>query len=329
MPVSLAYPTARADRDAYVLDRRPPKSPRDPWTSPDPPVEDELAADGSLARTATIFLTGRECPWRCVMCDLWRHTIAGDTPPGAIPAQINDARLRLNQPSATQLKLYNASSFFDPRAVPEADYPAIAAALDGLSLVIVESHPALVGRCVDRWLDATASASVAPPGLEVAMGLETAHPGALERLNKRMTVGQFAAAAGALLRRGIAVRAFVLLAPPFVAPDQQLPWLLASVDVAFDAGASVVSMIPTRGGNGAMEALESAGSFRRPTLDEIERGFDAVLTASGDRGRLFVDLWDLERLSTCTRCFGARRQRLDEMNRRQRVLSPVPCQHAP
>ena len=50
------------------------------------------------------------------------------------------------------MKLYNAGSFFDPRAVPEADYDDVAAALAGLSRVIVESHPALVGPRVDRLL---------------------------------------------------------------------------------------------------------------------------------------------------------------------------------
>ena len=39
----------------------------------------------------TIFLAGRECPWRCVMCDLWRETTEADTPPGAIPHQIEAA----------------------------------------------------------------------------------------------------------------------------------------------------------------------------------------------------------------------------------------------
>ena len=54
------------------------------------------------------------------------------------------------------MKLYNAGSFFDPRAVPDADYDGVAAALAGLSRVIVESHPALVGPRVDRLLDALA-----------------------------------------------------------------------------------------------------------------------------------------------------------------------------
>ena len=50
--------------------------------------------DGVIAESATVFLTGRECPWRCVMCDLWRHTTTADTPPGAIAAQIGGGRDR-------------------------------------------------------------------------------------------------------------------------------------------------------------------------------------------------------------------------------------------
>ena len=29
---------------------------------------------GGRARMATVLLTGRECPWRCAMCDLWTYT---------------------------------------------------------------------------------------------------------------------------------------------------------------------------------------------------------------------------------------------------------------
>ena len=153
--------------------------------------------------TATVFLTGRECPWRCTMCDLWQHTTVADTPPGAIPAQIAAARTELARSArgVTCLKLYNAGSFFDPRAVPQADYDAIAAQLAGLPHVIVESHPALIGAGLDRFLDALARARPAAanaPRLEVAMGLESAHPGVLDRLNKGLTLDGFAAASAAL-----------------------------------------------------------------------------------------------------------------------------------
>jgi hypothetical protein len=38
-------------------------------------VEDERDEDGHPVRMATVLLTGRECPWRCAMCDLWAYTI--------------------------------------------------------------------------------------------------------------------------------------------------------------------------------------------------------------------------------------------------------------
>ena len=71
-----------------MLDRREPRPVHDPWRYQDVLVEEERAGDGRLVQVATIFLTGRECPWRCVMCDLGRYTTPGDTPPGAIPAQV-------------------------------------------------------------------------------------------------------------------------------------------------------------------------------------------------------------------------------------------------
>ena len=157
------------------------------------------------------------------------------------------------------------------------------------------------------------------------MGLETVHADALERLNKRMTIDQFAGAADALRRRGILVRVFLLMAPPFVPADEQREWLLRSVDAAFDCGASVVTLIPTRTGNGALEELWANGFFRQPTLDDVEQSVDAALEASRGRGRLFVDVWDLDRFAQCRECLNARRDRLHRMNLEQRILPPIVC----
>src|ERR1700750_64874 len=81
------YPKSGAARDRFVLDRRRARAEHDPWRYQDVLVEEERAADGHPARTATVFLTGRECPWRCVMCDLLRYTTEADTPAGANPPQ--------------------------------------------------------------------------------------------------------------------------------------------------------------------------------------------------------------------------------------------------
>ncbi len=290
-------------------------------------MEDERAADGTIVRVATVFLTGSECPWRCVMCDLWQHTVAGDTPPGALAAQLDSALAALDAegPRPAHAKLYNAANFFDPRAVPEGDYAAIAVRLTGFRRVIVESHPATVGVRVSRFTDALARAAgvTDAPAVEVAMGLETAHEEALGRLNKGFTLRQFAHAADRLRRLGAGLRAFVLVGVPFVPHDEQQDWLARSVAFAFDCGASVVSLIPTRPGNGALEAL-GAGVFIGPALSDLESALAATLP--GAAGRVFADLWDLQRFSDCCRCFDARRERLRLMNLEQRVRPPVCCE---
>ena len=138
---------------------------------------------GGVEPVATVFLTNKECPFRCVMCDLWRNTLTETVPVGAIPAQIDHALLQL--PPAKQLKLYNSGSFFDPHAIPPQDYGAIAERANRFDRLIVENHPALTGDGCLRFRDMLRGR------LEVAMGLETAHPEVLAKLNKRMTLDQF------------------------------------------------------------------------------------------------------------------------------------------
>ncbi len=321
-------PAAPLDRDRFVVARRPPRPRHDPWRPHGVVVEDERAADGSSATTATVFLTGRECPWRCVMCDLWRFTTETATPAGAIPSQIRTA-LSAHRPPV--VKLYNAGSFFDPRAVPPGDYDAIADALGKVDRVIVESHPSLVGARTWHFQEMLAGRRAAhgsgPETLEVAVGLETVHPEALEHLNKKMTVDDFRRAADRLAAHGVALRVFLLVSPPFVAAGEQDEWLARSVDAAIAAGATAISLIPTRSGNGAMEAIAADGYFDPPTLADLERSVDLALDRPRAAGvRIFADLWDLDRFSRCPACFDARRRRLHQTNREQRRLPAVACQ---
>lgn len=330
MPV---HPAGRTDRDRFVLERRPARAIHDPWRSQGLVVEDERTSGGAVARVATVFITGRECPWRCLMCDLWQFTTVDDSPEGAVAAQVADARARIDarHRDVTQLKLYNAGSFFDPRAVPESDHDAIAAAIAGLDRVIVESHPALVGARTARWLDAMhrhAGSSRTPPALEVAMGLETAHPEALDKLNKRMTLDDFAAAAGRLAAMGASLRVFLLAPPPFVPQHEYETWLLRSIAFAWNCGATVVSLVPTRTGNGALDALAARGDFVPPTLAHLERSLDTALSRPRPAGaRVFADTWDLARFATCAYCLDARHARLAAVNLRQTVEPPVTCAH--
>jgi archaeosine synthase beta-subunit len=293
-----AYPDPPAARDRFIMDLRGPRPEHDPWRYQGVLVEDEPTERGDVARVGTIFLTGRECPWRCAMCDLWRYTTRGDTPAGAIPAQIRTARQvwRSAGEAVTRLKLYNASNFFDPRAVPIGDYGEIGAAIDDVDIeqVIVESHPSLIGERVVQFLSALGGRR-----LEVAMGLETVHPVALDALNKRMTMDGFASAADALRRMGVSLRVFVLIAPPFVPREEQDRWLLASVAFAEACGAAVISLIPTRSGNGTMEALAAQELFQEPTAADVKRSWELVVASrqspvtSQSSVRILLDPWAL------------------------------------
>jgi uncharacterized Fe-S cluster-containing MiaB family protein len=363
--VNTAYPDAIALRDRWILARRAARNSLDPRLPYAFHSEEERAASGEVVSVATIFLTNRECPWRCLMCDLWQNTLTETVPIGAIPAQIDFALEALRAPAAVaeqaresqgtgrlmhQIKLYNSGSFFDSRAIPIEDHPAIAARVQSFERVIIECHPSLIGEAAVRFrnllggqasslspsfsagqpsrLPPVFSASPSPlppslPTLEIAMGLETAHAEVLEKLNKRMTLDQFRHAAAFLRDNGIALRTFILIKPPFLNEAEALHWAMRSLDFAFDCGATAASLIPTRPGNGAMEALMSRGDFSPPRLATLEAV--AEYGVSLRRGRVFADLWDLERFSDCAFCFPARRARLLEMNLRQWAPPAVRC----
>lgn len=306
------------DLTAWTVAQRGPKAAADAFQPQGFFLERELSAEGIIVESACVLLTNRECPWRCLMCDLWRHTLDRTVPPGAIPAQVEYALSALGA-RPPQVKLYNSGSFFDPAAIPVGDYPAIAERIRFARNVVVECHPRLIGEKVLRFRDLVSAR------LEVAMGLETIHPGVLPRLNKRFTPDHFAAASSFLMRQGVAIRTFLLVQPPFLGEEESLEWALRSTQFALSCGAGVVTLIPTRAGNGAMDSLLKTGDFTPPALRTIERTADLVLGQCRAKGRVFLDLWDLERFSDCPACFAQRRERLESMNSVQEVLPPVSC----
>ena len=321
------YPESPGERDRWVVARRPEQArasldPLRPWAFF---VEEERSKEGIVLPVATVFLTNRECPWRCLMCDLWKNTLTESVPAGAIPAQIDHALSQLALwplHPARQIKLYNSGSFFDPKAIPVGDYQAIADRMIPFERVIVENHPALVGDSCLRFRD------MLQAPLEVAMGLETVHPEILPRLNKRMSLEQFAAASDLLRSHTIDLRVFILVKPPFMAEEEACEWAARSVDFAFDCGATAITLIPTRAGNGAMDDLANDHQFSPPRLQTLEDSFDYGLGLH--RGRVFVDLWDVKlgdvkADGNCPSCFGDRVARLRKMNFVQTVLPSVPC----
>lgn len=284
--------------------------------------EDETAAPGVAVTARVMLLTGGECRFTCSMCDLWKHTLSTATPAGILQQQIQRG---LEQPADEAkhprwIKLYNGSNFFDSRSVPREDLPEIAALVAGFERVVVENHPRLCSEAVPAFRDQLSGQ------LEVAMGLETAHPQALAALNKQMTLDDVAGVCERLAGWGVDARAFVLLGVPGVAPDDAVDWCLRSVAFARGCGIRHVSVVPLRSGNGWIDQQLTVGSLRLPTAADLEAVADAALQDSPEEALTMetvvtVDLWDFPKLvGSCNTCRSVRQQRLAAMNLAQRRL---------
>ena len=278
-------------------------------------VEKERTPSGTVEDVATIFLTNRECPFHCLMCDLWKNTTDKSVPQGAIPAQIEWALN--NMPSAKNLKLYNSGSFFDKKAVPEKDYQKIASLISSYETVIVESHPVFINEDCLRFRDMIKS------DLQIAIGLETVNPEVLRKLNKKMNLEDFTSSVSFLMDHDIFTRAFILLRPPFLSESEGVFWAERSLDFAFNAGVECCVIIPVRAGNGAMDKLIEKGTFAMPDIRSLEMVLEYGIEQQ--TGRVFADVWDLKLFSKCDRCLDGRIKRLTKMNLGQKYISPIKC----
>ena len=280
-------------------------------------LEEERRPGGKIERALTVFLTGAECPFTCSFCDLWQWTLDGPTPPGALTRQLERVLQALDRPVPDRLKLYNASNFFDQRSVPPEDALGIARLAAPFATITVESHANTIG---PRTLEFAREIS---GRLEVAVGLETIHPAAAAQLNKRLDLARFDSASRFLSDNGIDLRVFVLLGAPFVPAAEGVAWTVRTVEYAAERGASVVSIIPVRGGNGEMERLQALGHFTPPTFSELEESLDLSMQFTSTV--VTADLWDVDRLPACQHCRAERVERMRRVNVSGRAEPRISC----
>ena len=301
--------------DRWIVSNRGRKNSVDPQKPYAWLVEKERTISGEIEDIAIIFLTNRECPFRCLMCDLWKNTTDESVPAGAIPNQIEWALNHL--PDVKHLKLYNSGSFFDGRAIPEEDYKRIASLVSSFETVIVESHPRLINEKCLIFRD------MLKPDLQIALGLETVHPEILKKLNKQMILEDFRNSVSYLTQHGILSRAFVLLRPPFLSESEGIYWAERSIDFAFSAGVECCTVIPVRADNGAMDLLMEKGDFSLPDIHSLETVLEYGIGLNA--GRVFADVWDLGLFSSCKKCIDQRTNRLITMNLSQKIISRIKC----
>ena len=301
--------------DQWIVSNRGSKNPVDPQKPYAWLIEKERTISGEIENTAIIFLTNRECPFHCLMCDLWKNTTDESVALGAIPNQIEWALEQM--PDVKHLKLYNSGSFFDGRAIPQKNYKKIASLVKNFETVIVESHPKLINeKCLDFR-------DMLKPELQVALGLETVHPEILRKLNKQMTSDDFKNSVSYLTHHGIRSRAFILLRPPFLSESDGIYWAEQSINFAFRAGVECCIVIPVRAGNGAIDFLMKKADFNLPDIHSLETVLEYGISLNA--GRVFADVWNLSQFSSCNKCIDQRTIRLIDMNLSQGIATPVEC----
>lgn len=281
-------------------------------------AEQELGPDGTLLDTATILIANRECPFRCIYCDLWKHTLDEPTPRGAVPQQIETAFETLGRSDFEQIKLYNAGNWFDAKAIPVEDHAAIAGLLKDTKRVIIENHPKL---CDQRVL---AFRAMLTAQLEIAVGVETIDQSIMARLDKSMSVDDAEQAIRFLRQNNIAVRPFLLFPPPFLVDkgegDAIVEHGLNCLQWCFDRDATAAVLIPLRADDGIMPALVAAGDARTPTLEQLETVAAAASSHTRQPGqRVFIDTWDAARLFVDQPQVAQRVARLERFNATQEL----------
>jgi archaeosine synthase beta-subunit len=301
--------------DKWIVSNRGKKNPVDPQKPYNWLVEKERTVVGEIEDTGIIFLSNPECPFHCLMCDLWKNTTDMPIAPGMIPTQIEWALEQM--PKVKHLKLYNSGSFFDKRTIPVEDYQRIASVLSSFETVIVESHPKFIGE------NSLVFRNILKPEMQVAIGLETVNHAILKILNKQMTLEDFRNSVSFLKQNGIRTRTFVLLRPPFLSESEGIYWAKHSIDYAFKVGIECCTIIPVRAGNGAMDLLLATGDFNPPDIHSLEAVLEYGIGLNA--GRVFADLWDSDLFSGCKICRDQRAYRLNRMNLTQKIIEKVQC----
>jgi radical SAM enzyme (TIGR01210 family) len=311
-----------------LLSFRPTKLANNPEKASGYIVEREPIRAGRSITSATYFLTGSECRFHCSFCDLWKYTLDTPTPLGSLTRQIQSLHRNLASSGkrVEWLKLYNAANFFDPVNVPTEEYESIAAECSAMDRIVVENHAAITASNAGLERIRAFQELLVPP-LEIAMGLESIDPEAVQIMNKSMHLRTFEKACDRLLELAIPIRVFVLLQPVGTRVDEASEWAVRTCQYAFRLGAERCGIIPARSGNGWMDRLEREGSWVPPDLSTLESTLHRVFATRESKDQIAtVDLWDWDSLSGgCDACRSVRYDTLVRMNLEQRSVERQLC----
>jgi len=218
--------------------------------------EDDVV-DGRRERTLVAILRTRGCHWwRRGGCSMCGYNVESAEGIGTEELSIQLKAVLARYEGERMVKLYTSGSFLDPDEVPPEMRKRFLRSFDGAKRVLFESRPEFVTPDVLEEL---------PDHAAVALGLESASDTVLRcSVNKGFSTRDYVRAAEALQARGLPVRTYVLLKPPFLTESAAIEDAKATVRFAAPFSESV-SVNPLNVQKGTVvEGLWRRGDYRPP-----------------------------------------------------------------
>ncbi len=170
--------------------------------------------------------------------------------------------------SVRYLKLFTSGSFFDPEEVSSELMEGIVNEMNsrGVELFGVESRPEFIKN--ERLIEAMDPFN---GKIEVGMGLETSNDTIrTECINKGFTFEDYQRAVDICIDRGVLVKTYLLLKPPFILEREAIDDTVKSAIDASNAGTDKISINPMNIQSGTfVETLWKRGEYRTPWLWSI------------------------------------------------------------
>jgi radical SAM enzyme (TIGR01210 family) len=222
--------------------------------------KEEDLLDGERVRAMVLILRTSGCWWSkkkgCLMCGF---NSASDSSIGLsdLLAQLKVAIDRYGDEKF--VKIYTSGSFLDRNEVPLEARQAILEAFPSAKRILFESRP--------EFVTAEELGTLPNERVQVALGLESANDEVLRRcVQKGFLVEDYVRAASLLREKGIPVRTYLLLKPPFLTEKQAMIDTIKSIEFAAPYSESI-SINPINVQKDTMvERLWRRGDYRPPWL---------------------------------------------------------------
>ena len=219
--------------------------------------------DGKQVDAGVVILRTSGCShFHSGGCSMCGYNIESDRSISAddIIRQFEGALPRLGE--VAMLKVYTSGSFLDGREVPgEASGRILRECADRGARLLVESRPEYItAERLDRMLSVHED-------IELAIGLESANDRVLRHsINKGFTVADYDRAASLMKERGMGLRTYVLLKPPFLTEREAVEDAVATAKHAAPYSRSIsVNAVNVQKGT-LVERLWKDWSYRPPWL---------------------------------------------------------------